>query len=860
MRFSYNAMLLAYLPHSENVIIDDFVEIFSRSSGQRMSNTIVVSSGHTGSGVIGAGTIEIVEAGGIGGGTITAGGQEIVNAGGTGGGTILSGGAEIVNGGGTGGGSFSPAVAPGWNSASIYTSGMDVSENDIVYQANYWTQGNDPLSNSVGYGEPWTEIGTLITTPVAPDAPTGLVATAESSTGVDLYWNSAIIEGSGTVSSYTILENGRAIGETSSDFYNVGSLSASTSYSFTIEATDATGTSAQSTAAVATTKAAGVAAPSFVYSPYVDMGLPSTPSLIGIAAAAGNRAITLAFIQSSGTDQIGWAGLGTFSSDTLYNGATILSEVKAFQNMGGTVTISFGGENGTDPAVEAAATGTSAAALQAEYQAVIDRYGVNALDFDIEGGAQSNQASLVLRDEALKGLEAANPGLQISYTLPVLPTGLVAAGLNIVDTAVADGVKINVVNIMTMDYGSSVDNGGAMGTDAIDAIKATEQQLATAGLHAKIGVTPMVGINDTPGETFTLADAQQLVDYVKTDHDVVGIGMWSMDRDNGSTAGDTYAANTGSGVTQSDYEFSKIFEGEDVLCYLRGTQVLTLDGEVTVESLSIGDEVVTRFGGVRRITWLGRQSYDRRFVEKNPARLPVKITAGALGAGLPRRDLFVSPGHSMLLGETLVLARQLVNGVTITQNVAPDQIDYFNIDVGGHDCVLAEGCWSETYADAPGMRAQFHNFDDFLRDHPDYQPPARLALCAPRPEQGPMLEQALQPVLARARAGLLPGPLEGWIDEITATQITGWAQDTHHPELPVQLEICAGAQKLGDALACIYRGDLEEAGKGSGRCAFFFTLPAPLSEAGRTGLQVRRAGDASSISVTDACNRLRRAG
>jgi chitinase len=160
----------------------------------------------------------------------------------------------------------------------------------------------------------------------------------------------------------------------------------------------------------------------------------------------------------------------------------------------------------------------------------------------------------------VKGLEAVNPGLQVSYTLPVLPTGLDSDGLNIVDTAVKDGVDISVINIMAMDYGASVDNGGAMGTDAIDAIQATEKQLAAAGLHARIGVTPLIGVNDTPGETFTLADAQQLANYVATDPDVARVAMWSIGRDNGSDPGIHYDSPTASGLTQTGYEFSSIFD------------------------------------------------------------------------------------------------------------------------------------------------------------------------------------------------------------------------------------------------------------------------------------------------------------
>src|SRR5262249_12191430 len=138
------------------------------------------------------------------------------------------------------------------------------------------------------------------------------------------------------------------------------------------------------------------------------------------------------------------------------------------------VTLSSGGAAGQ----EAALTGTSATSLQAEYQSVIDRYHVRSLDFDIEGLAVADQHSITLRDQALVGLKAANPGLIISYTLPVLPTGLTADGVNVLASAKHDGLAIDVVNIMAMDYGSAVDNGGQMGIDAIDAAIATEGQIA----------------------------------------------------------------------------------------------------------------------------------------------------------------------------------------------------------------------------------------------------------------------------------------------------------------------------------------------------------------------------------------------
>jgi chitinase len=195
---------------------------------------------------------------------------------------------------------------------------------------------------------------------------------------------------------------------------------------------------------------------------------------------------------------------------------------------------------------------------------VIDRYHITSIDFDIEGAAEQNQASLALRDKAIAGLEAANPDLKVSYTLPVLPTGLDGSGLGILQAAKHDGVRLDLVNIMTMDYGQSVDNNGQMGLDAIDATQATEQQLNSLGMtNTKLGITPMIGVNDITSEVFTLADATQLLNFAKSDPRVSELSMWSVARDNGNTAGATFSTFDSRGLAQSPYQFSGIFHQFD---------------------------------------------------------------------------------------------------------------------------------------------------------------------------------------------------------------------------------------------------------------------------------------------------------
>ena len=285
------------------------------------------------------------------------------------------------------------------------------------------------------------------------------------------------------------------------------------------------------------------------------------------------------------------------------------------------------------------------------------------------------------------------------------------------------------------------------------------------------------------------------------------------------------------------------------LCFLRGTRILTPTGEVRVEELQIGDLVVTRFGGIQPVRWIGRHSHPAG----DPALTPVCIHAGALGERLPARDLYVSPGHSVLVDGTLLIARLLVNGVTVTQNWCPPRIDYVHVELASHDCVIAEGAWAETYADAQVSRAAFDNAAEYEALYPDAGPaPDEFTLCAPRPERGAKLEAALRPVVARV--AVAPGALSGSIDRIDgAWRVQGWAHDAAHPDLPVLLEVELDGRVVGTVAACEPRGDLAQAGFGRGRCAFTFTSPVRLRPELLASLRVRREADGAPLAMDPRC-------
>ncbi len=284
-----------------------------------------------------------------------------------------------------------------------------------------------------------------------------------------------------------------------------------------------------------------------MFAPYVDMSL-SNNNLSSISSASGIKTFTAAFVISYGC-QATWFGIPTYAIP----GETVVGPILTAYGIGN-VIISFGGAAGE----ELAEACSSAAATQAQYQAVINAYGAKSLDFDIEGAPIAYPATVDQRNAALASLQAANPGLQISYTLPVMPTGLTQDGVNLLTNTKSHGVNVAVINVMAMDYGSA---DSTMGQDAINATQATYAQVQAAGLSSTMGCTPMIGQNDSPGEIFSLADAQTLVNWAKGTSYVTRLAFWSVGRDNGGCAGSGSASPSCSGVSQSNYQFSSIFEG-----------------------------------------------------------------------------------------------------------------------------------------------------------------------------------------------------------------------------------------------------------------------------------------------------------
>jgi len=170
-------------------------------------------------------------------------------------------------------------------------------------------------------------------------------------------------------------------------------------------------------------------------------------------------------------------------------------------------------------------------------------------------------------------------------------------------------------------------------------------------------------------------------------------------------------------------------------CYCRGSLILTERGEVAVEHLQIGDRVVTASGASRPIVWLGHRALD---ISRHPAPLevwPVRVAAGAFGENLPRRDLWLSPGHNIAAEGVIMPIRALINGHSVAR-VKQDKVEYWHVELDAHDIILAEGLPAESYLDC-GNRTAFVNGGAFVEAHPDFQAKHWAETCLPLVNDGP---------------------------------------------------------------------------------------------------------------------------
>lgn len=161
------------------------------------------------------------------------------------------------------------------------------------------------------------------------------------------------------------------------------------------------------------------------------------------------------------------------------------------------------------------------------------------------------------------------------------------------------------------------------------------------------------------------------------------------------------------GDNDGELDFADAYAAYDPVCFCAGTLIATPDGPRAVETLSPGDRVITRDHGALPVRFVARSDVTLARAVAHPGLLPIRIRAGAMGAGLPARDLWLSPQHRLLVtapaaarftgaAETLVAAKHLTPLPGIAQVRVPRPVSYLHIRLDRHTLILAEGVWTET--------------------------------------------------------------------------------------------------------------------------------------------------------------------
>ena len=246
----------------------------------------------------------------------------------------------------------------------------------------------------------------------------------------------------------------------------------------------------------------------------------------------------------------------------------------------------------------------------------------------------------------------------------------------------------------------------------------------------------------------------------------------------------------------------------DIPCFLRGTHIATLRGEVAVEDLRIGDLVVTATGGALPIKWIGTRGFITRLVDEHhrAALLPIRIAAGALGEASPVRDLHVSPEHMLCLEGVLIPAGKLLNGTTITRADDFDVVRYFHIELPRHAVLYAEGALVESFLDT-GNRNMFANVLSYLELGHDLDAPAQPA-CLPIVTEGEALDSARSRLAERARhLGLATTGDDDVYLQVDGIALRPESREGEH----VRFAVPAGAQEVHIVSRSVVPADVDPA-------------------------------------------------
>ncbi len=438
----------------------------------------------------------------------------------------------------------------------------------------------------------------------------------------------------------------------------------------------------------------------------------STGSFIALESTAG---VTIELAPTSSTTyNFSATGTGSFEAPADYTGGTapgdVLSTNETVAITHGIASVSSGGVTDNGLITIASGTGfTDAGSLSGTGSLVVGAGGSGTLT-----GATSLTSITDAGSLTLAGTDAA--------AVTLASTGQVTLSGNFSDSAAINGAGTLTVNSGVTATLASGSIASVLDAGTLDLTGSFGGSINMQGNTAHT-VAEFTGASDVTSHTLNTA----LTNFGYSDKITVGTADFSLTSaadvlhetySNGVlTVTDTTnggSLNINLGITSGDLASYLTVSGASgqlalTLCFYPGTALATPSGEAKVEDITAGDMVMT-INGAMPVRWIGQSHIHTRFADPLRA-LPIRIRQGALGDGLPARDLLLSPDHAIAIDGILVQASALVNGATIIRETqVPEQFTYYHIELDSHELLLAEGVQAESFVDNVD-RMHFHNWD-----------------------------------------------------------------------------------------------------------------------------------------------------
>ncbi|ARW09842.1 Hint domain-containing protein [Acetobacter ascendens] len=280
---------------------------------------------------------------------------------------------------------------------------------------------------------------------------------------------------------------------------------------------------------------------------------------------------------------------------------------------------------------------------------------------------------------------------------------------------ISDGASLTLDNSDKIASGSTVVVGNG-GTLVLGGYATSTPGLIQFGgnggtIEVAAGTTPSIIeyiTNISSGDTIVL-------DGMTADNYTYIGGVYTL-TDNGQPISGTSSfqlpdANEGSTFIVKTVNGKTYLTADKIVCFLAGSMIRTSEGDVAVEDIQIGDQVVTfdwknNKEITRPVVWVGKaHAMVRAGLPDDEAGYPVRILKDAIADGVPYKDMLITAEHCLFFDGKFVPVRMLVNGVSIFYDKSFLSYDYYHVETAQHSVITADGMLTESYLDTGNRRA-----------------------------------------------------------------------------------------------------------------------------------------------------------